>query len=132
MESALAFLSFVEEFPVTGAALLTLVVAGLIGIVRLIGSSVNERKKNLYIKPYYWGLSKNFIITTVLEYFPDPGPSGYRQEQYSRPDLWRNKVIKVSFAGLYHKLVPLNANDILVVNVRRKRKEKMVLFNRIL
>jgi len=132
MDSILAFVAFIEKYKVTGGAILSLAVAGIIGIVKLVVNKLNEGKRYPYVKPYFWGLSKNFNITVVLEYIPDENPSGYRQIQYSRPDQWRSKVVKVSFCCIFHKIVPLNDKDILTVQVRKKLKEKSILFNRIL
>ncbi|WP_332400546.1 hypothetical protein [Vibrio metschnikovii] len=130
MDSIIDLIKFIEKYPVTGAAICGLVVAGVIGIVKVIAATVSERKKQHYIKPNYFGLSKDFYITTVLEFFPDDSPAGYNQKQYSRPDLWEIKVEIVSHFVFFHKIVPKNKDDILSVMVRKNGKEKMVNFNR--
>lgn len=132
MESILALFAFIEKYPVTGAAIMSLVVAGIIGILKALINRATEKNKFPYIKPYYWGSSKNFYITTVLEQFPNDDPSGYRQVQYSRPDLWEKKVRMISYLGIFHKIVPVNKDDVLVVLVTRRWKPKHVLFNKVL
>jgi hypothetical protein len=130
LDSIIDLIKFVEKYPVTGTAICGLVAAGIIGIVKGLATIISERNKQHYIKPTFWGLSKNFYITTVLEFSPDDSPAGYTQKQYSRPDLWNIKVEKVSYFFFFHKIVPKNKDDILSVMVRKKGKEKMINFNR--
>lgn len=132
MDSIVAFFSFIEKYPVTGTALLALVGAGIIGIIKAIINRINEKSKSPYVKPSYFGFSKNFYITIVHEFFPDnsPNAAGYKQVQYSRPDQWQEKVVKASFFGLFHKIIPTNEKAILTVLVRKNGKEKHINFNR--
>jgi hypothetical protein len=132
IDSIVAFGNFLEKYPVIGAAILSLVVAGVIGIVRLFMDNRKDKNSYHYVKPYYWGFSNNFYITTVLEFIPNDAPnsSPYTQIQYSRPDQWGDKVLMKSYFKIFHKIIPLNEKDILSVLVRKKRKEKHVLFNR--
>ncbi|PJZ39965.1 hypothetical protein CH370_18755 [Leptospira kmetyi] len=130
IESILTFFNFIDSNRGIGAIIVPLIVAGIIGISKIILDSIKEKRNYQYIKPSYWGLSKNFNITTVLEFFIDPNSSGYTQRQYSRPDLWKTIVIKVSFFGIYHKIVPIDEKAMLNVQVRRKRKSRDIYFNR--
>ncbi|MBW0435214.1 hypothetical protein HGB47_16500 [Leptospira yasudae] len=131
METILEYVKFIEKYPVLNGFILTLAAAGIAGIVKVLFSYYNERIAYQYVKPSYWGLSKNFNINTVLEFFPDSNSSGYTQRQYSRPELWKTVVIKVSFFGIYRKIVPIEENSMLNVQVRRKRKSKDIYFNKI-
>lgn len=123
-------LVYIETYTVLGTAIMALVVAGIIGIIRIGISIIKDKKKYPYCKNYYFGFPNSFYITSVNEYIPDNTPSGYTQKSYPRPDMWNEKVAEVSFGPFIKKIIPIKKNDILAVMVRKNKKEKVVLFNR--
>lgn len=126
------FISFVEAYPVTGAFLLALAAAGIIGIAKVTWTGLHSRRNRIYVDPVLWSLPGRFWITVVHQYLPSDHPSGYEQTQYSRPDQWKKLVtVRSSFFGLRHRIVPHDPNAALVVAVRRKgRREQHIHFNR--
>jgi hypothetical protein len=125
------FVAFVESYPVTGGAILALAVAGVIGVVKLITNHASGRRRYPYVRPTIYGSSKSFHIKSVQEYVPADVPSGYRQISYPRPDQWKRVIdVRTSWGGLRHTVHPVDENAVLVVMLRKRRKEKHILFNR--
>ena len=130
-KSLLDFMAFVEKHPVTGTAILALIISGIIGIARIIGKRFSEKRNHPYAKPVNYGSRASFYVTSVQEYVSDDNPSGYRQVSHPRPDQWRTVIgINTTLFGLRHRVFPLNKDAILAVMVRKRRKEKIILFNR--
>lgn len=130
METIIEIGNFIDKHTFIGTIVSDLSIAGIIGLTKMILNLYKDRKTYPYVKPTYWGLSKNFNITNVLEFLPDPNSTGYISSQYSRTELWKGKIVKVSFFGIYHKIVPIDVSAMLCVLVRKKFKEKHINFNR--
>ena len=116
MNSILAIVDLIEKHPVTGAAVLALAVAGIIGIAKGIYNAVRKRlvKESVHIDHIMWCRRRSFYVTDVLVYIPCDDPTGYQQKQYSRPNLWKEIIsVKTSFFGLRHDIVPVDSKAVI-------------------
>ncbi|MBS0497461.1 MAG: hypothetical protein JSR51_07430 [Proteobacteria bacterium] len=97
-------------------------------------SKLNEGDAASIVSSVFWTLGDKFKILAVHKFELSDDISGYKHvSQNSRQDQWQALIqIKKSIFGIRHEIVPLNANDILVVVISRDGKEKWktVQFNK--
>lgn len=130
-ENIVKAISWLEQHPVVGGAILLSLGHTAISILRAIHRAINDAGPN--IGPSFWAFGRKFRISAVHKYLPSDDPSGYTQQQYSRPDQWQELIsIKSSLCSLRHKVCPKNKDDVLAVIISRNGKEnqKVMSFNR--
>ena len=123
-------IAWIEQHPVTGAAILA---ASGIVIAGMLKYFYSRTGKSPYIGSVFYSFGKHYIVTAVQEYVPSDDSSGYKQLQHSRPNQWSKLItIDTSLFGLRHKVIPLDPSAHLAVVIRpnKKRGEKLILFNR--
>lgn len=121
-----AIIKWIEQHPTTIAG-----VVGLLGI--FIPLLKRKNKENPYASPAFWTFGRKYRISAVCPQFPDDSsPTGWRQEQYSRPDQW-NRFIKIDsiFFGFRHRISLHDPNQRLFLNISRNgnEREKVIRFN---
>lgn len=124
-------INWVEKHPMIGAALLSSLAYTAKGIIQAFLKRLS--KESPHVDPTFWSFGKRYRISAVQRYLPAENPSGYVQEQHSRPDQWQKLIeIKSSFMNCRHKIVPKDATQILTIIISRdgKENEKIISFNR--
>lgn len=124
-------ISWIEQHPVVGTAILCSLGYSTIGIVRAIYRTLTNTSP--YIDPTFWTFGKKFRVAAVHKYLPSADSSGYKQIQHSRPDQWKTLVgIRSSILNLRHTVFPIDKEDVLSVVISRdgKENEKIISFNK--
>ncbi|MBS3951163.1 MAG: hypothetical protein KGZ53_10975 [Peptococcaceae bacterium] len=123
-------ITWIEQHPVTGAAILAATGYIVVGLLKYLYS---KKGASPYIGPVFYSLGKNYSVTAVQEYVPSSDASGYKQIQHSHTDQWSKLInINTNMFGLRHKVIPLDPSAHLAVVIRQNKKagEKLILFNR--
>ena len=130
MSLLLTVITWIEQHPVTGAAILAATGFVVVGALKYFHS---RKGASPYVGPVFYSFGKNYIVTAVQEYIPSNDASGYKKIQHSRSDQWSKLInINTNLFGLRHEVVPLDSSAHLAVVIRPNKNgnEKLILFNR--
>jgi hypothetical protein len=131
-------LEFLQDFNKNYASAIQALTPFVIGLVSWIyykiytESKLKEGDAASYVKPVFWSLGKKYKIFAVHKYEKtDEDQAGYiHKSQNMRSDQWKKLIlIKSSFLGLRHEIIPKDKDLILTVIISRNGKEKWKLID---
>jgi hypothetical protein len=114
--------NFIGREQVWGPYLLGLVTAPALQFIRWIWGKLTAPSP--YAGPTFWSLGRKYKISAVCPQYPDDTTgTGWRQEQYGRPDQWSKFFEVKSQLGIRHTIVPKDPMQRMFIQISRNGKE---------